>query len=854
MVVHSMTHPKFLHSNSTSHVSVFGAIAELLDNACDAHAHNVLIKLVRKTQPYMIISDDGEGMSPHELHKMMSFGHCSKEVYNTDVPIGHYGNGFKSGSMRIGRDALVFTRTPSYQSIGFLSQTYLERIKAIDVLVPIVSWQRNGNKLQPITVNYTTGEVDTMLNEEAFKYNLGILTKYSPYGSEEILTKMFDTIKSKGTKIVVYNLKRLENSSDKTCEFLETGPMDDIPYDIQLIPVLRDEVGVAEGFEAPPATYSLREYAAILYLDPKIEIWIQGHKVRQNRLQYSLYKPRFIEYAPKKKQPGTSTQKVTVTFGFNKVEKQHYGMMLYHRGRLIEKYVRVGMQLSNDSRGTGVLGILNVDFLKPNHSKQNFLHDEHYRLLLNILKQRLKNYWLTAIPPQTALSHFWGSLTQSKSLHQIRCHRCKKWRFVTMAATTYPELWTCKDNPDESHNACTKPEHVPVIKPLVVPKEETDLGLDALEQAMLGEETRRAASTIRMIRVRAQRLSDKLGQPLQTCEDALEMARGDMQKAEEYLLEETEEAQSIREIKVEIDDDRDDVDHRSVDSDGKPEEDEDDSPEAPETEAQNGAADASGKRKRNTVRSARKHAEPNGSEPAAKKRRTSQADVSDDESGKGRKKRSQSSSRSTKTADPVDNESEAIHGDPDCGQCRHLKAQVDQIRVEASEDVIKMDTMYNKLKHQQHKCRTLNAKNRDLTARLTVAVEDLKRTQEKLRLLQEKYNEDEDWGDEDDDVVDANPANDDTAADQAGTLSSDFEDDQEQQEEEEDEEEQEDVVVPPKSQVPKKQSNKTTTKATNNKAATKTSTTTTRSSAKPTKPPPPATRGRPKGRTTKARS
>jgi len=55
-------------------------------------------------------------------------------------PIGHYGNGFKSGSMRLGRDAMVFTRSNGTMSIGFLSQTYLEKIKADTVLVPIVTW------------------------------------------------------------------------------------------------------------------------------------------------------------------------------------------------------------------------------------------------------------------------------------------------------------------------------------------------------------------------------------------------------------------------------------------------------------------------------------------------------------------------------------------------------------------------------------------------------------------------------------------------------------------------------------------------------------------------------------------
>ena len=37
------------------------------------------------------------------MHKMVSFGHCDKvDIGDGAAPIGHYGNGFKSGSMRIG--------------------------------------------------------------------------------------------------------------------------------------------------------------------------------------------------------------------------------------------------------------------------------------------------------------------------------------------------------------------------------------------------------------------------------------------------------------------------------------------------------------------------------------------------------------------------------------------------------------------------------------------------------------------------------------------------------------------------------------------------------------------------------
>lgn len=70
----------------------------------------------------------------------------------THMPVGHYGNGFKSGSMRLGKDALVLTKQRYTRSIGYLSQTYLEAIKAETVVVPIATWDHTD--LDDILLNY----------------------------------------------------------------------------------------------------------------------------------------------------------------------------------------------------------------------------------------------------------------------------------------------------------------------------------------------------------------------------------------------------------------------------------------------------------------------------------------------------------------------------------------------------------------------------------------------------------------------------------------------------------------------------------------------------------------------------
>ena len=138
----SQTSPAFLHANSTSHTWPFSAFAELIDNAYDPDvaASQLFIDIedIIGTK-CLVFTDNGNGMTPNKLHKMLSFGYCEKVEVNGHKPVGHYGNGFKSGSMRLGKDTLVFTKNTQTMSVGMLSQTYLRNINATTVLVPMVS-------------------------------------------------------------------------------------------------------------------------------------------------------------------------------------------------------------------------------------------------------------------------------------------------------------------------------------------------------------------------------------------------------------------------------------------------------------------------------------------------------------------------------------------------------------------------------------------------------------------------------------------------------------------------------------------------------------------------------------------
>lgn len=104
---------EYLHTNSTTHEFLFGALAELVDNSRDANATRIDIYTEKRPDlrgGFMLcFLDDGTGMEPSEATHVIQFGKSSKR-FPESTHIGQYGNGLKSGSMRIGKDFILFTK------------------------------------------------------------------------------------------------------------------------------------------------------------------------------------------------------------------------------------------------------------------------------------------------------------------------------------------------------------------------------------------------------------------------------------------------------------------------------------------------------------------------------------------------------------------------------------------------------------------------------------------------------------------------------------------------------------------------------------------------------------------------
>ncbi|CAN1190566.1 Protein MICRORCHIDIA 2 [Linum perenne] len=368
---HARVHPKFLHSNATSHKWAFGAIAELMDNAVDEIPNGASFVRVDKVEmskdksPALLFLDDGGGMNPDD------------------------GNGFKTSTMRLGADVIVFSRSTyagkATQSVGLLSYTFLRKTGQDDVVVPMVDFDISGHWAEPIVFS----------SLDDWSSNLKTILEWSPFTSKEELLEQFDVIGKHGTKILIYNLW-LNDEGVYELSF------DDDDKDIRL----RDEVHHGQTKLHKRAVeiqnhvsyrlrFSLRAYASVLYLRKftNFKIILRGKPVDQYTIAEHLLSPKIVTYRP---QMATATSEAVIQATLGYIPEAPFpvsGYNVYHKNRLIRPYWKVTPEGS--AKGHGVVGVLEANFIEPAHDKQDFERSVIFIRLETKLRQILMEYWNT---------------------------------------------------------------------------------------------------------------------------------------------------------------------------------------------------------------------------------------------------------------------------------------------------------------------------------------------------------------------------------------------------------------------------------------------------------------------------
>ncbi|KAJ0039310.1 hypothetical protein Pint_23772 [Pistacia integerrima] len=397
---HVRVHPKFLHSNATSHKWALGAFAELLDNSLDEVCHGAtyvnvdMMKNKKDGSNMLLVEDNGGGMTPDKMRQCMSLGYSAKsKMANT---IGQYGNGFKTSTMRLGADVIVFSCCKGNngnsltRSIGLLSYSFLMGTGKQDIVVPMIDYQRKGESWNKM--------IRSSLDD--WNRNLETIVQWSPYTSEEDLFHQFNLLEDQGTRVIIYNLWE-DDEGNLELDF------DSDRDDIQIRGVNRDEKNIEMAKKYPNSrhflTYrhSLRSYASILYLrlPAGFRIILCGKDVLHHNIINDMMLTKEITYKPlhlPERAPRDLNMVATVTIGFVKDARHHIdvqGFNVYHKNRLIKPFWRVWNAAGSDGRGA--IGVLEANFVEPAHDKQGFERTPVLLRLENRLVAIQKNYWCT---------------------------------------------------------------------------------------------------------------------------------------------------------------------------------------------------------------------------------------------------------------------------------------------------------------------------------------------------------------------------------------------------------------------------------------------------------------------------
>ncbi|XP_066563114.1 MORC family CW-type zinc finger protein 3 [Amia ocellicauda] len=213
--------------------------------------------------------------------------------------------------------------------------------------------------------------------------------KHSLFCTDWELLEQLDAITGEhGTRIIIWNLRKTFNGQTEF-DFDEDENDIRILVDIMNTPCKTQKTKVTLEQSEPQCKSSLRAYCSILYLEPRMEIILRGQKVITQLFSKSLsniekytYKPRFL-----------TIEKIPITFGKNAENMEQYGIMMYHKNRLIKAYERVGCQRKAGNTGVGVIGIIECNYLKTAHNKQDFDSSSEYSNTMKSLDRKVLHYW-----------------------------------------------------------------------------------------------------------------------------------------------------------------------------------------------------------------------------------------------------------------------------------------------------------------------------------------------------------------------------------------------------------------------------------------------------------------------------
>ncbi|CAF4893220.1 unnamed protein product, partial [Rotaria socialis] len=432
---------------------------------------------------YLAFLDDGCGMHYDDVFNVIVFGKSAKLHSLVPNQIGQYGNGLKSGAMRISKDFILFTKKDNIGTCLFISRTFHHEQHISQIICPMPCFDLTTQQpVQNTDDDRINGTLTYTYDSSKHELEMQLIMKYSPFKTMNDLFKQFDLIKSSsGTLIVLYNLK-LSDIGEPELD-IKTDPYDILIDSRNRRNLLTDDDDSENSrgdytsfcFSIPVEYRSLRAYVSILYYEPRMRITIQGRRVITKKLSYTLYKPRKYQFKStrfktrseqeikkcekellsleerirevdsqvhhlqhtsvttsadermrlrklqisatelkdlanrlcnglvKKRMEMNTTKTLTFIFGLNIQNRSTDGVFVYHCGRLIKMYEKVGQPNKKILYCRGVVGIIDIPsvVLETTHNKQSFADEKEYHFLLKNMGEYMRQYWT-----DTGIEHY----------------------------------------------------------------------------------------------------------------------------------------------------------------------------------------------------------------------------------------------------------------------------------------------------------------------------------------------------------------------------------------------------------------------------------------------------------------
>eukprot|EP00178_Gracilaria_changii_P013998 TRINITY_DN396_c0_g1_i1.p1 TRINITY_DN396_c0_g1~~TRINITY_DN396_c0_g1_i1.p1 ORF type:complete len:1305 (+),score=201.90 TRINITY_DN396_c0_g1_i1:261-4175(+) len=410
-----------------------GAFAKLIDSAQSQNGVWIDVRVSPRKEPFFTVRDRGDGLSRAQLLSRVAVPSPVREWLRGDT----YACPWQAAAFRLGADVTILSKTSDACYAALLSRERIADLRHPESQSPnvLLQWDHSISETNP---------------------HAAALCTYSPWQTARQISDVFHSIAPTGTLVAISSLKRDLQQAELELD------LDTDPHDIRLSALPNKEHN--HFISSIRLSHSLRSYLQLLYLEPTFRIYLRDRVVRERRLSASMFgRHDFVyNYTPGAISGSNSTpttKKLVFHLGFDHgAHENEYGMLLYHKRRLIKPYLKLGFQIQPRNQ-IRVVAIVEADHLVPNSNMQSFEEDDAYQDLIFALGQSLKMFWAP-----------YGSMTNAYRIHcndpmpkWVRCDVCARWRQLS-TNTPHPSdtscaQWTCDMNTGGT-DECNQPDDV----------------------------------------------------------------------------------------------------------------------------------------------------------------------------------------------------------------------------------------------------------------------------------------------------------------------------------------------------------------------------------------------------------